>query len=389
MYLLQAAALPEGSQDPSEAAPWRDVLQDFSQRSVAISPAAEGQQAASAARELAPRGAEKRAALPPGPYCFRVRARSSAGWGEWSEQVFRRVAKASDARRRHASGRRSGAGGVGDAALLSDADVWAAPCTTVLSSEPISTSLPVPDDDDEEEADEGEEDAGLGDVLCVDGRAEHHDDEGAAAKTKAADAGRVAAVSETPVAAFEAEVRASALSCCSWLFAVGMAFSCAVTGVWGRTCVLVCTDTCIRVHSRTGGDAVLCCVACQGEDAVGQTQRAVERGESRQCARVSDAFMSKFVRACMHTCTCAVCMHHSPATQASCCGAPSPQKTQDSNAQQVMVLASSGQLLRTEHLPCPAVALCFSVDGGLYVGSGLDFFAKLDQSLNQLWKVSE
>ena len=64
-------------------------------------------------------------------------------------------------------------------------------------------------------------------------------------------------------------------------------------------------------------------------------------------------------------------------------------ETQDSNAQQVMVLASSGQLLRTEHLPCPAVALCFSVDGGLYVGSGLDFFAKLDQSLHQLWKVSE
>lgn len=64
-------------------------------------------------------------------------------------------------------------------------------------------------------------------------------------------------------------------------------------------------------------------------------------------------------------------------------------ETQDPNAQQVMVLASSGKLLRTEHLPCPAVALCFSVDGGLYVGSGLDFFAKLDQSLNQLWKVSE
>ena len=221
MYLLQAAALPEGSQDPSEAAPWRDVLQDFSQRSVAISPAADGQQAAAAARELAPRGAEKRAALPPGPYCFRVRARSSAGWGEWSEQVFRRVARASDPGRRHASGRRSGAGGVGDGALLSDADAWAAPCTAVLSSEPISASLPVPDDDDEME--EGEEEAaelGQDDVMCVDGRAEHHDDQGAAAKTKAADAGRVAAVSETPVAAFEAEVRASGLSCCSvgsWL----------------------------------------------------------------------------------------------------------------------------------------------------------------------------
>jgi hypothetical protein len=55
---------------------------------------------------------------------------------------------------------------------------------------------------------------------------------------------------------------------------------------------------------------------------------------------------------------------------------------------EILVHDARGRLLRSEHLPCQAMCLCFSWDGSLYVGSGLDFFAKLDSSLALLWKVS-
>ena len=97
MYLLQAAALPEGSEDPEDAHPWQDIFSDFALRTLKISPAvpkpdpvpdmheARGvKKAAKAAKAAGDDGVR----LAPGPYCFRVRARSSAGWGDWSKQVL-------------------------------------------------------------------------------------------------------------------------------------------------------------------------------------------------------------------------------------------------------------------------------------------------------------
>ena len=60
----------------------------------------------------------------------------------------------------------------------------------------------------------------------------------------------------------------------------------------------------------------------------------------------------------------------------------------NASSSEILVHDARGRLLRSEHLPCQAMCLSFSWDGSLYVGSGLDFFAKLDSSLALLWKVS-
>jgi hypothetical protein len=67
---------------------------------------------------------------------------------------------------------------------------------------------------------------------------------------------------------------------------------------------------------------------------------------------------------------------------------------------EVLLLCARGRLRGSVFLPCPAMSLCFSGDGkSLYLGSGLDYFAKLDimaqdgadiltADLQLVWKVS-
>jgi len=59
----------------------------------------------------------------------------------------------------------------------------------------------------------------------------------------------------------------------------------------------------------------------------------------------------------------------------------------DASSSEVMVHDGKGQHVSTVYLPCPAMCLSFSCDGCLYVGTGLDYFAKLDSTLNIIWKV--
>jgi hypothetical protein len=72
--------------------------------------------------------------------------------------------------------------------------------------------------------------------------------------------------------------------------------------------------------------------------------------------------------------------------------APLQQKTlwfkRNASSSEVLVHDNKGLHVRTEHLPVEAMCLCFSQDGSLYVGSGQDYFAKLDCSLSIVWKVS-
>ena len=58
------------------------------------------------------------------------------------------------------------------------------------------------------------------------------------------------------------------------------------------------------------------------------------------------------------------------------------------SSSEVLVHDNKGRHLRTEHLPCQAMCMCFSGDGSLYIGSGQDYFAKLDRALQIVWKVS-
>ena len=91
---------------PGCAEPWKDLFQDFSLRTITISPsrpppdpspdthglhgvrAEGGRKSTLASAHKAAEEAKGDVTLLPGPYCFRVRARSSAGWGEWSNQVI-------------------------------------------------------------------------------------------------------------------------------------------------------------------------------------------------------------------------------------------------------------------------------------------------------------
>ncbi len=87
MYALQVAALPQGSEDPASAGPWQELFSDFAVRSVAISPATLDTRGVAGVQS---RSLDKKGTclqLSPGIYCFRVRARSSAGWGDWSKEV--------------------------------------------------------------------------------------------------------------------------------------------------------------------------------------------------------------------------------------------------------------------------------------------------------------
>jgi len=87
MYALQVAAMPQGTEDPSSAGPWQELFSDFAVRSVAISPATPDTRGVVGVQS---RSLDKKGTclqLSPGTYCFRVRARSSAGWGDWSKEV--------------------------------------------------------------------------------------------------------------------------------------------------------------------------------------------------------------------------------------------------------------------------------------------------------------
>ena len=246
MYLLQVACLPPGTEDPKDAETWQDLFQHFSQRTLTISPSlpnaspepdTHGLLGVEANKD---KGSKDHVTLKPGPYCFRARARSAAGWSDWSKQVFRRI--------------HSSRGTCGDKSLFSssrkttklliDVDVWAASSTTVLNDAPLNRDIGSPGSCSSEESDDS----------CL-----------------------VGSISTDNTVQYAA------------------AWHPLEKSLWFKTSV---------------------------------------------------------------------------------------------KSSEVLVHSNKGRHLRTENLPCPAICLSFSCDGCLYVGSGLDYFAKLDTHLSIIWKVA-
>ena len=249
MYLLQFACMPPGTEDPQDAEPWQDLFQDFSQRTLTISPALPTSAPAPNTHgllgvETSPvKGSKGQATLKPGPYCFRVRARSTAGWSDWSKQVFRRI-HGSRGPRDKRLGTSPGGGGGGGTKLLIDADVWAASSTAVLNDTPLNQDIASP---------------------------------GSCASEESDDAGLVGSISTGSTVQYAAAWHPQEKT------------------LWFKTNI---DSSEVLVHNNKG--------------------------------------------------------HH----------------------------------LRTENLPCSAMCLSFSCDGCLYLGSGQDYFAKLDRHLRIIWKVS-
>jgi len=82
LYVLECAALPEGSDDVDEAGNWVEIASLPSSTSFSVK------------ADLA-----SKKHLVPGQYCFRVRARNAAGWSAWSSPVIRRLQAPKKSRR--------------------------------------------------------------------------------------------------------------------------------------------------------------------------------------------------------------------------------------------------------------------------------------------------
>mmetsp|Transcript_3915 Transcript_3915/g.6138 ORF Transcript_3915/g.6138 Transcript_3915/m.6138 type:complete len:647 (+) Transcript_3915:56-1996(+) len=115
MYLLQHTPMKEGADELPPAHQYVDIYSDPVKRTFL----AKG--------------------LPPGPHCFRVRAKSAAGWGPWSEVLVRRVRKAAKVPK----------GGKHEDNVLVDIDGWIgkyrSTVPAAMASIPQTTEIPSPD----------------------------------------------------------------------------------------------------------------------------------------------------------------------------------------------------------------------------------------------------